>query len=232
MAAATFHRVPLSRRDSDSAATIGWQDGRGLDLPVTRLAVTYVLLVPLLIFAVHGGFSFEHAAWNSDLGAFGGKIAVVSTPSETLRESLQSWVAMSLCLLAIAPYYRCVANVCWRMPLMLALPLYAIASACWSQDAGLSLRSGFTLLVTTLFAFYVASRFSPRQQMELVMLTGACVAVTSVTLALFWPQFGIDHQLHEGAWQGLFTRKNVCAEATLFLLTPALALPGLGPYGQ
>ena len=51
-------------------------------------------------------------------------------------------------------------------------------------------------------------------------------------LALFWPQFGLDNQLHQGAWQGLFTQKNVCAEATLFLLTPALALPAVGRYGQ
>ncbi len=30
----------------------------------------------------------------------------------------------------------------------------------------------------------------------------------------------------------LFTQKNVCAEATLFLLTPALALPAMSRYGQ
>ena len=54
-------------------------EGLRFEIPVTRLAVTYVLLVPLVLFAVHGGFSFEHSAWNSDLGAFGGKMAIVTT---------------------------------------------------------------------------------------------------------------------------------------------------------
>ena len=68
--------------------------------------------------------------------------------------------------------------------------------------------------------------------MDLLTMVGACVAAADVIVALAWPQFGIDHQLHEGAWQGLFTQKNGCAEATLFLLTPALALPAIGRHGQ
>jgi exopolysaccharide production protein ExoQ len=65
-----------------------------------------------------------------------------------------------------------------------------------------------------------------------VILTGTCVAVLNVAVVLGWPQFGVDHQFHEGAWQGLFTQKNVCAEATLFMLTPALSLSGTGRYSQ
>ena len=149
-----------------------------------------------------------------------------------MRDRVQTAVGLTFCLAAMAAYVRSLAGIAQAMPLMLLLPVYAMSSALWSQDAGTSLRSGFSLLVTTLFAFYLAERFSERQQMELLMLVGACVATASVIVALGWPQFGIDHQLHEGAWQGLFTQKNVCAEATLFLLTPALALPAIGRYGQ
>jgi exopolysaccharide production protein ExoQ len=201
-------------------------------LPVTRLIVTYVLLLPLAIFAVHGGFSFQHASWNTDLGAVGGKMAVPSSSAETLRGQVQSWATLGVCLAAMFPHFRRIAGIAWRMPLMLALPLYAISSALWSQDAALSLRSGVALLICTLFAFYLAGCFSGRQQMELMVLTGSFVAVSSVVLALFWPQFGVDHQLHEGAWQGLFTQKNTCAEVMLFMLTPALALPCRSRYGQ
>ncbi len=210
----------------------GWVHAGGTDLPVVNLAVTYVLLVPLLVFAVHGSFSFEYGSANSGLGAFGGKIAEATTSSESLRERLQSYLAMLLCLAPMVSYCRVVARVSRRMILMVALPLYAITSALWSQDALLSLRSGVFLLVTTFFAFYLASRFSERQQMELIMLAGGCVVLSSILLVLLWPQFGLDHQWHEGAWQGLFTQKNVCAEATLFLLTPALALSGRGRYEQ
>ena len=202
------------------------------EVPVTRLAVTYLLLVPLVLFAVHGGFSFEHSSWNSDLGAFGGKMAVVTTDAEAMRDRLQTAVSLTLCLAAMAAYVRHLAGFAQTMPLMLLLPVYAMCSALWSQGPGTSLRSGFSLLVTTLFAFYLAERFNERQQMELLTLVGACVGMGSVIAALGWPEFGIDHQLHEGAWQGLFTQKNACAEATLFLLTPALALPAIGRYGQ
>jgi len=222
-----------SPKDSPAAAVAALSPAQdGSKLPVTSLAVTYVLLVPMLIFAVHGGFSFEHASWNSDLGAVGGKFAVVPTGGDNLRDRLQSAIALITCLFAMLPFYRRIAAACLQMPLMIMLPIYATTSALWSQDAGLSLRSGISLILTTLFAFYFATRFTPRQQMELVTFTGICVVIVSIALALFWPQFGIDHQLHEGAWQGLFTQKNVCAGVTLFLLTPALALSPRGRYGQ
>jgi exopolysaccharide production protein ExoQ len=202
------------------------------EVPAVRQAVTYVVLIPLIIFAVHGGFSFEHASWNSDLGAFGGKMAVVTTESETLRDRMQTVLALAFCLAPMAVYVRRLAIAAQAMPLMVLLPVYAMTSALWSQDTGTSLRSGLSLLVTTLFAFYLAERFSERQQLELIIFVGVCVGISSVALALLWPQFGLDHQLHQGAWQGLFTQKNVCAEATLFLLTPALVLPAGGRYGQ
>ena len=202
------------------------------EVPVTRLVVTYVLLVPLVLFAVHGGFSFEHSAWNSDLGAFGGKMAVVTTDAEAMRDRVQTAVGLTFCLVAMCAYARRLLCFAQTMPLMLLLPIYAMSSALWSQGPGTSLRSGISLLVTTLFAFYLGERFSERQQMELLTMVGACVAVANVIAALVWPQFGIDHQLHEGAWQGLFTQKNGCAEATLFLLTPALAFAAIGRHGQ
>jgi len=202
------------------------------DIPVTRMAVTYFLLVPLVLFAVHGGFSFEHSSWNSDLGAFGGKMAVVTTEAEAMRDRLQTAVALTFCLAAMAAYMRSLVGFAQTMPLMVVLPIYAMGSALWSQGPGTSLRSGISLLVTTLFAFYLAEKFSQRQQMELLTVVGACIAAGSVIMAVVWPQIGLDHQLHEGALQGLFTQKNACAEATLFLLTPAFALPAAGRYGQ
>ncbi len=202
------------------------------DVPVTRMALTYALLVPLMLFAVHGGFSFEHSTWNSDLYAFGGKMAVVTTDGEAMRDRLQTALGLTFCLGAMAAYVRILAGFAQRMPLMLFLPIYAMGSALWSQGPGTSLRSGLSLLVTTLFAFYLTERFNQRQQMELLTVVGACVAAGSVITAAAWPQFGLDHQQHEGALQGLFIQKNACAEATLFLLTPALALPAVGRYGQ
>ncbi len=207
-------------------------DAAGSGPPAARLLVSYVVLLPLMIFAVHGAFSFERVARNSQLVAYGGEIAVPTTPSESAQESLQSWVALLLCLAPMLPHCRGVLHTSLRMPLMIVLPLLAAVSAFWSQSAGRSLHGSILLLGMTLFAFYLVNRFSPRQQMELILLTGAFVVVSSVALAILRPQFGVDHQLHPGAWQGLFSQKNVCAQATLFLLSPALALPINNRGGQ
>jgi exopolysaccharide production protein ExoQ len=202
------------------------------ELPVTRLAIAYLLAIPLVLFAAHGGFSFEHSSWNSDLGAFGGKMAMATTDTEAMRDRAQTALGLTLCLAAMAPHVRQLAGSLQSMLLMLVLPIYAASSALWSQGPGTSLRSGLSLLVTTVFGIYLAERFSERQQMDLLTLVGACVGAGCIVVALMWPQFGVDHQLHEGAWQGIFTQKNACAEAMLFLLTPALALPVRGRYGQ
>lgn len=223
----------LERQDQPLGdASSDFLGGECPEVPVTRLAITYLLMIPLVLFAVHGGFSFEHSSWNSGLGASGGKMAVATTGEEALRDRVQTTVGLTFCLVAMAAYMRTLAAAALTMLSMVLLPIYAMCSALWSQDPGTSLRSGLSLLVTTLFALYLTERFSERQQMELLMLVGTGVGTASVMVALVWPQFGVDHQLHEGAWQGLFTQKNACAESTLFLLTPALALPAIGRHGQ
>ena len=89
------------------------------EIPVTQMAVTYVLLDPLILFAVHGGFSFEHSEWNNDLGAFGGKMAVVTTDAGAMRDRLQTVVGLSFCLAAMAAYVRSVARFTQTMSLIL-----------------------------------------------------------------------------------------------------------------
>jgi exopolysaccharide production protein ExoQ len=230
--AMTYWPATGPSRRSDGSIVPDAKIQQAVYLPVTDLLVSYVLLIPLLVFAVHGGFSFEHPEWNSGFGALGGNFAVASTSDETLQERVQAQIALGLCVLAMLPHYRRIVDVSRNMPLILSLPLYAILSALWSQDGALSLRSGISLLISTFFAFYLASRFSPTQQVHLLLMAGTCVAVMSIVVVVCWPRFGLDHQLHEGAWQGLFTQKNTCAELTLFFLTPALAITGRGRYGQ
>ena len=117
------------------------------------------------------------------------------------------------------------------MPLMVLLPstrcLSALVAGPGNEPAQRPLAASDDLL-----RVLSGGRFSERQQLELILFVGACIGISSSALAFFWPQFGLDNQLHQGAWQGLFTQKNVCAESTLFLLTPALALPAAGRYGQ
>ena len=224
-------RVALSRSDWRALGDAPGDIVAGpSSLNAGQQVITYLLLLPLIVFSVHGGFSFEHGSWNSELGATGHGIALAASASETLHERAQSWVVLVVCIVAMAPYARLIVEKCGAMPTMLLLSFYAIGSAAWSQDPAASLRSGGYLLFAMLFAFYLTVRFSGRQQMQLVMLTGGVVAVLCVFAALLFPQYGVDHQVHEGVWQGIFTQKNVCAQSLTFLLTPAFALPCRGRY--
>ena len=109
-----------------------------------------------------------------------------------------------------------------RLLWTLALPIFAVLSAFWSQDAAITLRKSVFLLLTTAFGIYFARRFKIERQMQLICAAAAIAATLSILFALLLPAYGIDHDVHEGAWLGIFTQKNVCAREMLFLLASVL----------
>lgn len=105
-----------------------------------------------------------------------------------------------------------------------ALPILAILSAIWSQDAAITLRKSAFLFLTTAFGVYFARRATMERQMQLICVAGGLAAVFSILFALLLPAYGIDHDVHEGVWLGIFTQKNVCAREMLFLLASLLPM--------
>jgi exopolysaccharide production protein ExoQ len=113
--------------------------------------------------------------------------------------------------------------VSWhRLLWALALPLLAVLSAFWSQDAAITLRKSAFLLLTTAFGIYFARGFMMERQMQLICAAGGIAAMLSILFALLLPAYGIDHDVHQGVWLGIFTQKNVCAREMLFLLASVL----------
>jgi len=93
----------------------------------------------------------------------------------------------------------------------------ALLSAVWSQDGGITLRKAIFLILTTAFGIYFAQRHSVARQMQLICIAAFLTSLLSILFALLLPKYGIDHDVHEGAWLGIFTQKNVCAREMLFL---------------
>jgi exopolysaccharide production protein ExoQ len=118
------------------------------------------------------------------------------------------------------------------MKAMMALVLFAFLSSAWSQDGRLTAQNSIYLLVNTLFTFYIGVKFDAERQMRLMMLLGSVVATLCVGISVLAPQYGVDHVGHEGAWQGLFTQKNVCAQVIVFLATPVLYVHLSGRKGM
>jgi exopolysaccharide production protein ExoQ len=85
----------------------------------------------------------------------------------------------------------------------------AFASALWSPAPLVTLRHSVGLVGTTLFAAYVASRYEPREILDLVFSALTLVAVLSLAFVALLPAYGIHHaDVHDGLWRGVFTGKN------------------------
>lgn len=87
------------------------------------------------------------------------------------------------------------------------LPAMALVSVAWSDDPAITFRRGIALLLTVMFGYYIAKRFSFREQLHLLAW------VCGISIFFSFP-FGMLHitrqgDVIEGAWNGIFGQKNV-----------------------
>jgi exopolysaccharide production protein ExoQ len=108
----------------------------------------------------------------------------------------------------------------------LALCGLAVLSAGWSDDPFFTARRAIILLLTTLFAVYLGSCFTLEEQSNLFGWLLIFSVSGSILVIIFAPQFGISHDLHEGALKGLFSHKNLLGRQMVFgILTLLIAKP-------
>src|SRR5262249_13679785 len=112
----------------------------------------------------------------------------------------------------------------------LALCGFAVLSAGWSDDPFFSARRAFILLLTTLFAVYLGSCFSLQEHVNFFGWLFVFSVVGSVVVIAVAPQFGISHDLHEGALKGMFSHKNLLGRQMAFgILTLLIGKPARIP---
>jgi exopolysaccharide production protein ExoQ len=61
---------------------------------------------------------------------------------------------------------------------------------------------------TMLFSLYLASRYTLKEQLELLGWIFAITIISSTILAIFFPKYGLMGGVHLGAWRGIFNHKN------------------------
>jgi O-antigen ligase len=113
----------------------------------------------------------------------------------------------------IAMRWRLFLRGAWNAKLILALVVIAVASSLWSQDSFLTLHRSIVMLATTAYGVYFGSRFTITEQLRLLSWTFALVALSSLFMVIVLPQYGVDHGIFFGAWQGAFNQKNGLARA-------------------
>ncbi|MBF5042765.1 O-antigen ligase family protein [Aggregicoccus sp. 17bor-14] len=108
---------------------------------------------------------------------------------------------------------------------VLGLTLLSIGSAAWSLDGSFTFRKALILAGTTFFGAYLAGRFNGRELLQRLSEALVLSLLLSVVFALFLPSYGIDRELHEGAWQGVYAQKNILGRISV-LAAFTLAIQG------
>jgi len=185
--------------------------------PLWKNVYTWALLFPMLVFAAGGEFSIQAGARNgAGVGLAGG-----GAEAQGEREVLLLSYLILTVLIAIS--FRKVFRLAVDMLPLTLIPVLAILSAAWSQYPAISLVRGCYLFIDTLFAFWLLQKFSTAQLRSFVMLIGSAVALASIAMVVLLPKYGLVGALsHLGAWQGIYTEKNLAGKSLTFLLTPAV----------
>ena len=200
------------------------------DPPISPLVVSWVLMIPLVCFASNGTLWFRAAASNNELtsrfGSLGGGGAGTTDS-----------IAITILLFAIVPAVlfpkmKSVIQLCRKDKVFVALAAWVMVSCLWSQLPMVSLEWAPVMALNILFAFYLYRRFSPGQQMRLLLLLGWICLVLSIVLSLFFPKYGMDHTGTMGAWRGMYYHKNVCSMTTAFLLLGGLYVPATSLFAK
>lgn len=107
-------------------------------------------------------------------------------------------------------------------PVPTALIALALVSSVWSIEPEITLRRAVAFAFTSAFALHLGVRWPLRQVIGLFAVAFSIMTVLSLIFVVAVPSIGIDHDLHPGAWQGVYFQKNMtgrsCVWAVVCLL--------------
>ncbi|NJM70251.1 MAG: O-antigen ligase family protein [Scytonema sp. RU_4_4] len=115
-----------------------------------------------------------------------------------------------------------------RNILLCILTVIALLSFLWSEFPDFTFFNARDILMMTSFGLYFATRFSLREQVQLIAYTFLIGCLLSIIAAFVLPSVGIHQadamEAHPGAWKGVYGHKNglgsmmVLSSLTFFLL--------------
>ncbi len=88
------------------------------------------------------------------------------------------------------------------------LTILILQSYIWSDFLELTYIEGREVWQMTSFALYFASRFSLKEQVQLIALNFGIGGLLSTIVALGFPAAGVHMDDHPGAWKGIYDYKN------------------------
>ncbi|OUL37161.1 polymerase [Nostoc sp. T09] len=91
-----------------------------------------------------------------------------------------------------------------------SLVAIAVFSIFWSYDPSITQTRTIGLVGTSLFGIYLATRYTLKEQLELLAWTFGLAVILSLTFVVALPRYGIMGGIHAGAWRGIYPHKNSC----------------------
>ncbi len=196
-----------------------------IESSVVQYVDTYLLMVPLFYFASQGQLFFLRTEGKNRLASIYGSLAASSA---TLRPSITAAFIFTVFGLLLIPRIRQVTRLVVRDRLFGAMALLTVLSCSWAQFPVTSLEHAPCQVVNTMFAFYLVKRFAQGQLLRLFSLLGWICLILSIVVAVFFPKYGIDTNVSQESWQGIYGGKNQCGEVTALLLSAVLFVPANG----
>ncbi|HEY8291361.1 MAG TPA: glycosyltransferase, partial [Thermomicrobiales bacterium] len=128
---------------------------------------------------------------------------------------------ISLMLLLINPTRQ--LRYAFKAKLIWLLPALALVSVTWSGAPTISFRRAVALLGSTIFGFYLGTRYSRADLLRLFLAVSVIATILTLLTVVALPAYAIDDS---GAWQGVFGQKNhlgrfMALSAVLWLLYAA-----------
>jgi exopolysaccharide production protein ExoQ len=191
------------------------------------LIVTYAILGPILFIAARGAFSIQGMSFNSRVGG----LVTPETGQGSALHSAELIVCYGIMVLVMYPVINRLIETCRANWPLFLLPIWAICSTLWSSEPTRTLSFSILSLVLTVFGIYLAVRFNPRQQLQLVLLSGLVAAVVSFVLIIALPSAGIDYKNATVGAEGIYPSKNACSGITILFLLPGFFYHFPGKWG-
>jgi O-antigen ligase len=94
----------------------------------------------------------------------------------------------------------------WLIWLLLSI---VCLSSLWSAFSSETFRYSIYAIGTTGFGLYLATRYTIKEQIVIFSWTFSLIVVLSILFAVALPQYGTMGGVHEGAWRGIYTHKNL-----------------------
>jgi exopolysaccharide production protein ExoQ len=187
-------------------------------------ASTWGLLLLLLYFALDGVSPFVNEPTATRAVATGSAGGV-------LVDRVSKLLIFVACMAFALQRHASVRRLSMQTKLITIFPLLALLLAPISQLPTRTISSGGLLLAAVLLLYYIMSRYSLDQVLEMMLALGTVTMAASIAFALALPQYGLDQMGgHSNAWKGIFSAKNYLGNLALFFLTMAVSYRGRTPF--